>query len=157
LRSGSYYPTFLDAAEKLFAHFMLDLFIYGARASAITDLLNDLEITASPQQIAQLHANLYDEMHAYRQRLLKTPRIWLDSILVDDGGRKRHLALALDENGDIIELALTSSDDDEFWQDFIRRIDGRSLFGVAYVAVGQLRHIVRLKHPQQSSMMLRVA
>lgn len=150
LRSGTYYPDFLEQSEGRLKRFLLHSYLKGVKYQAVQALLEDLGIPATSEQCADLEAHIFDSLELEQQRLFKTQRVMLDVLKVTDEGKERQLALAMSEEGEILDHDLRSETDEQFWQDFIRRLDQRSLYGVEYVAVGQLRHIVRLKHDSPS-------
>jgi len=155
LRSGTYYPDFLehpDIKNKL-STLIYQTYLERSQFEDIAQLLVSLNIDAHPSQIAELEESLFDLNALYQERLIRARNIKLDIVPVDDEGRKRHLALAFGDD-ELFDYELTSNDDDLFWQDFIRRIDGRSVYGVEYVAVSQIRHIVRLRNTNSPNMML---
>jgi hypothetical protein len=119
----------------------------------IAKFIDDLQIEAHSSQIAELEEALYDLNEIYQERLIQTRNVQLDILPVDDEGRKRYLALAFDEE-ELLDFEFSSEEDNRFWQDFIRRIDGRSVYGVEYVAVSHIRHIVRLTKSDSPNMTL---
>jgi putative transposase len=147
LRSGTYYPSFLEEAhaEAEISRLALKAYLDGATYEDVADTLDNLGIEAHASEIAALHEQLYDLGQTYRERLVTKRRVTLDLLSVDDEGKRRYLAIAASE-GEVLDHEITPDADDRFWQDFIRRIDQRSVHGVEYVAIGQIRHIVRLSH-----------
>lgn len=155
LRSGSYYPSFMDnsQAEDIMRDLVLQSFVKEVDFNLIATTLNLLGIDAHPSQIATLEEAMYDLVTQYRQRLIMPQRIHLDLEPVDDEGRKRYIALAFDEN-ELLDHDITSEADDEFWQDFVRRIDGRSIHGIEYVAVSRVHTVVRYTDANSPNMAL---
>lgn len=155
LRSGTYYPSFLEESqlESEISRLAMSVYLDGASYEEVAITLANLGIEAHPSDIASLHENLYDLAQTYRERLLNQKKVYLDLLPVDDDGKSRYLALAIDEN-EILEHEITTYADDKFWQDFIRRIDQRSMQGVEYLAIGHIRHIVRLNHNPKPQMAL---
>jgi len=155
LRSGTYYPSFMDnaQAETIFAELILQSYVKSVDFGAVSEMLESLEIDAEPSQIANLEEALYDLVNQYRQRLLMPERVQLDIVPVDDEGRKRYLALAYDID-ELLDHDITTEADDDFWQDFVRRIDGRSIHGVEYVAVSRVHTVVRYTRTNSPNMAL---
>jgi putative transposase len=147
LRSGTYYPSFLEEAhaEAEISRLALKAYLNGASYEDVAETLENLGIQAHSSEIAALHEQLYDLSQAYRKRLNNKRRVYLDLLPVDDEGKSRYLAIASSE-GEVLEHELTPEADDKFWRDFVRRIDQRSVQGVEYLVIGQIRHIVRLSH-----------
>lgn len=145
LRSGTYYPSFLEDAEAEAAIHQLALktFLNGVTYADVAQCLENIGIQAHSSEIAALHEQLYELRQLYRERLLNKRRVYLDVLPVDDEGKRRYLAIA-SSDGEVLEHELSTEVDDKFWQHFIRRIDQRSVQGVEYIAIGQIRHIVRL-------------
>jgi putative transposase len=145
LRSGSYYPSFLEdaEAEAEIQRLVLKSFLIGATYADVAQCLENIGIEAHSSEIAALHEQLYELRQMYRERLLNKRRVYLDVLPVDDEGKRRYLAIA-SSDGEVVEHEIRPEVDDKFWQDFIRRIDKRSVQGVEYIAIGQIRHIVRL-------------
>ena len=145
LRSGTYYPVFLEHSDiqNRLTNLIYQTYLVRSRFDDIAKFLEALDIEAHPSQIAELEESLYDLNEIYQERLIRAQHIKLDIVPVDDEGRKRYLALAFGDD-ELFDYEITSNDDDLFWQDFIRRIDGRSVYGVEYVAVSHIHHIVRL-------------
>lgn len=145
LRSGTYYPSFLEEshAEAEISRLALKAYLDGATYEDVAETLDNLGIDAHASEIAALHEQLYDLSQSYRERLVNKTRVMLDVLTVDDEGKRRYLAIAVSD-GEVLDHEITSEADDQFWQAFIRRIDQRSMQGVEYIAIGQIRHIVRL-------------
>lgn len=155
LRSGTYYPVFLEHSDiqNRLTNLIYQTYLVRSRFDDIAKFLEALDIEAHPSQIAELEESLYDLNEIYQERLIRAQHIKLDIVPVDDEGRKRYLALAFGDD-ELFDYEITSNDDDLFWQDFIRRIDGRSVYGVEYVAVSHIRHIVRLTKSDSPNMTL---
>jgi putative transposase len=147
LRSGSYYPSFLEEthAEAEISRLTLKAYLNGATYEDVAETLETLGIESHSSEIAALHEQLYDLRQTYRERIVNKQRVTLDLLTVDDEGKRRYLAIAASD-GEVLDHEITPDADNKFWQDFIRRIDQRSVHGVEYVAIGQIRHIVRLSH-----------
>jgi putative transposase len=145
LRSGTYYPSFLENSqtENTVSEFVTQAYVDGVRFEDVKRLLEKLDIFATPDKIADLHEDLYDLIETYKARLLDVERVQLDLIPVEEQGRQRYLAIAVGDN-ELLDHDITPEADDIFWQEFIRRIDGRAVRGVEYITVGRIRHVVRL-------------
>lgn len=155
LRSGSYYPSFMDnpQAEVIIHDLILQSFVKEIDFESVSIRLDLLDIDAHPSQIATLEESIYDLVTQYRERLIIPQRIHLDFVPVEDEGRKRYLALAFDDD-ELLDHDITSEADDDFWQDFVRRIDGRSIQGVEYVAVSRVHTVVRYTDTNSPNMAL---
>ena len=147
LRRGTYYPSFLDNPQIAFtiSEFITQTYLNNVTFDDVSKLLDTLDIETQPDKVAGVHEKFYDLIQQYRARILDVERVTLDLVPVEERGRRRYLALAFDDD-ELLEHDVTPEADDIFWQDFIRRIDGRAVRGVEYVTVGRIRHIVRLKH-----------
>lgn len=155
LRSGSYYPSFMDnpQAEDIIRDLTLQSYIKEVDFEIVSTTLDLLDIDAHPSQIATLEEAIYDLVMQYCGRLILPERVQLDYVPVDDDGRKRYLALAFDDD-ELLDHDIISDADDEFWQDFVRRIDGRSIHGVEYVAVSRVHTVVRYTDSNSPDMAL---
>jgi len=155
LRSGTYSPDFLNDSmmESLLTDTILQAYVAGVSFENLKHLLTTLMIQAHPSQIASLQENLYDLMTHYQQRDLTPSAVQLEVLPIDDKGRKRYLAIAFDED-ELLDCEITSEADDEFWQDFVRRLDGRIIHGVEYVLVSRVHTVVRYARSNTPNMAL---
>lgn len=158
LRAGTYVPNFLTVpdAEAMLQNFVLRHYLNPTDERFLAKLLHDLRIEAHAYQIAEVHEPLYDLTQQHQNRLLKAKRIWLDSITVEQRGKPRKLAIATDEQ-EILAHDITPDADEAFWQDFIRRIDQRSVRTVEYIAIGQLATVIRLTTDHTTTQMFLAA
>ncbi|MEM9952535.1 MAG: transposase [Chloroflexota bacterium] len=155
LRSGTYYPSFLDSnhATQAILSTILQSYLHHVSYQTLSDLLDTIGLEAHPSQIATLEETLYDLIENHRQRDLSPSSIQLDIIPVDDNGRKRYLAYAFDED-ELLHHDIISEADDEFWRDFVRRLDGRIIHGVEYVIVSRVHTVVRYARTTSPNMAL---
>lgn len=156
LRSGTYYPDFLQAAENLLCDVVRQLYLNPADDTPLANVLKQLGVDAQPYQIAELHEQLYDLAQRHRKKIIIAKTIHLDLVPVNDKGRQRYLAIAFDDE-EILAPDITTHVDDEFWQDFIRRLDGRAVGHVEYIAVSQLYHVITLSKSSTPQNLLAVA
>jgi transposase-like protein len=158
LRRGTYYPSFLEdeQVEKIVSEFVTQAYVDGVRFEDVLSLLETLHVAAWGDIIADLHEALYDLIDTYQARALDVERVTLDLVPIEERGRRRYLAIAVSDN-ELLEHDITAVADDVFWQEFIRRIDGRSVRGVEYIAVSRIRHVVRLTHTNAPQAMLMAA
>lgn len=153
LRQGTYSPDFLNhpMIEAEFLNIILQAYIEEPSFTNLTNLLDTLDINAHPSQISALESDLYDLIEAYKNRLLTPLTIQLDIVPIDDNGRKRYLALAFDDL-ELLDHDITSDADDQFWQDFVRRLEGRVIHGVEYVLVSRVHTVVRYSETSSPNM-----
>jgi transposase-like protein len=158
VRRGTYYPSFLENSDiaNLVSDFVTHSYVGGVHFEDVARLLEHLCISTEAHQIAELHEALYDVIGRYRARLLDVERIMLDMLPVEERGRRRYVAIAVGDN-ELLEHDITPDADDAFWQEFIRRIDGRAVRGVEYIPVSRIRHVVRLTQVESPQAMLMAA
>lgn len=155
LRSGTYYPSFLDIpfAEKIITDLILKSYVESTNFEQISDSLSLLNLSAHGSHIASLEESLYDLINRHKQRLFLAEEVQLDVLPIDDNGRERYLALAFDDQ-ELLQHKIVSQIDEEFWQDFVRRLDGRAVHGVEYVAVSRVHTVVRYTQNNSPNMAL---
>jgi putative transposase len=145
LRRGTYYPAFLEnpQTENTISEFVTQAYLAEIQFADVAHLLQTLTINTTPDKIAELHADLYDLVASYRARQLDVERVRLDLLPIEEHGRKRYLALAIGAH-ELLDHDITHAADTTFWQDFIRRIDERTVRRVEYITLEPMRHMVRL-------------
>ncbi|MEO1163342.1 MAG: transposase [Chloroflexota bacterium] len=155
LRRGSYYPTFIDEAETetVIQQFLWHAYVYGVDDAEVVDLLDTLRIDADTAQVADLGAALYDVFVDAKTTSLTTHAVKLDVIAVQERGHDRYLALAVDDDA-LLAHDITPDADEDFWRDFVRRLDGRSVNGIEYVAVSRVHTVVRVSETPMPAMRL---
>lgn len=155
LRSGTYYPTFLDRpyAEKIMTDLIFKSYVESIDFETISHSLSLFDISAHSSQIATLEEALYDLIKQHKHRLFLADEVQLDVLPVEDNGRERYLALAFDEE-ELLQHKIASQIDEEFWQEFVRRLDGRAVHGVEYVAVSRVHTVVRYTQNNSPNMAL---
>lgn len=155
LRSGTYYPSFLHTqfTENIMTDLIFKSYVESTDFETIAHSLSLLNIPSHASQIATLEETLYDLITQYKQRLFIADEVQLDVLPVDDNGRERYLALAFDEE-ELLQHKIVSQIDEDFWQDFVRRLDGRAIHGVEYVAVSRVHTVVRYTQNNSPNMAL---
>lgn len=148
LRSGSYFPTFLDArrrAEKALCAVVAQCYVEGVSTRRVDDVARAMGIDGiSKSQVSRICAELDDVVAAWRSRPLdRGPYtfVWIDALAmkVREGGRIQGtcvlVATAVNADGhrEIIGLDIGSAENGATWTAFLRGLVARGLTGVKLV------------------------
>jgi len=148
LRTGSYYPSFLDArrrAERALCSVVGQCYIEGVSTRSVEDVACAMGIDRiSKSQVSRLCAELDEVVEAWRSRPLDAgpyPFVWIDalSMKVREGGRivSAAVLVATGVNAEgyreILGVDIGSAEDGATWTQFLRGLVARGLDGVKLV------------------------
>jgi transposase-like protein len=147
LRSGSFFPSLLEPrrrAEKALLAVVQQAYVEGVSTRKVDDLLVALGLTGIDKSaVSRACRALDDVVEPFRQRPLigPYPYVWLDALYLKV--RQNHkitsqalvIAIGVRETGEreVLGWALGASEEQAFWQDFLRSLVGRGLTGVQLV------------------------
>jgi len=152
LRSGSYYPSFLEPrtrAEQALVAVVMESYVNGVSTRKVERVVEQLGIAGmSKSAVSRMCAALDEQVSAFRQRPLegRYPYLWLDAKVEkvrDPDGRVRRKALvvayAVHEAGyrEVIALDVGATESGAFWREFLRALVARGLTGVELVVSDQ--------------------
>lgn len=147
VRDGSYFPALLDPrrrAERALTAVVQEAYVQGVSTRRVDDLVQALGMTGiSKSQVSRLCETLDAEVDRFRFRPLvgAYPYLWLDAtyLKVRQEGRVVSLAvviaIAVHETGrrEVLGVDVGPSEEDGFWQQFLRSLVARGLTGVRLV------------------------
>jgi putative transposase len=147
LRTGSYFPPFLEArktAERALVAVIQEAWIAGVSTRRVDDLVQAMGLSGiSKSQVSKLCKEIDDRVLAFLKRPLEGewPYLWLDAtyLKVREGGRivsvAAIIAVAVDTDGrrEIVGLHIGPSEAEPFWTTFLRELVRRGLSGVKLV------------------------
>jgi putative transposase len=147
LRTGSYFPAFLEArktAEKALVAVIQEAWIAGVSTRRVDDLVQAMGLSGiSKSQVSKLCKEIDERVGAFLKRPLAGdwPYLWLDAtyLKVRESGRivsvAAIIAMAVTTDGrrEIIGLHLGPSEAEPFWTTFLRDLVRRGLRGVKLV------------------------
>ena len=147
LRTGSYFPPFLEArktTEKALIAVIQEAWIAGVSTRKVDDLVQAMGLTGiSKSQVSKLCKDIDERVQAFLQRQLdgEWPYLWLDAtyLKVREGGRivsvAAIIAVAVNTEGrrEIVGLHIGPSEAETFWATFLKDLKRRGLKGVKLV------------------------
>ena len=147
LRSGSYFPAFLEprrTAEKALAAVIQEAYIQGVSTRSVDELVKAMGMTGiSKSQVSRLCGEIDERVNAFLTRPLEGdwPYLWIDAtyVKVRQAGRIVSvaviIAVAVNTDGvrEIVGVAVGPSEAEPFWLKFLRDITRRGLRGVKLV------------------------
>jgi transposase-like protein len=147
LRSGSYFPSFLEPrrlSEKAIAAVIQEAWIGGVSTRKVDDLVQALGMTGiSKSQVSELCREIDGRVQSFLNRPIEGewPYLWLDAtyLKVRQSGRvvsvAAIIACAVNSDGrrEILGLGIGESEAKEFWLGFLRGLRQRGLRGVKLV------------------------
>jgi transposase-like protein len=147
LRSGSYFPPFLEArktTEKALVSVIQEAWIAGVSTRKVDDLVQAMGLSGiSKSQVSKLCKEIDERVGAFLKRPLEGdwPYLWLDAtyLKVREGGRivsvAAIIAMAVDTAGrrEIVGLHIGPSKAEPFWASFLKDLVRRGLKGVKLV------------------------
>jgi transposase-like protein len=152
LRSGSYFPSFLEPrtrAEQALVSVVMESYVNGVSTRKVERVVEQLGIAGmSKSAVSRMCAALDEQVVAFRERPLegRYPYLWLDAKVEkvrDRDGRVRRKALvvayAVHEAGyrEVIALDVGATESGAFWREFLRSLVARGLTGVELVVSDQ--------------------
>ena len=147
LRTGSYFPPFLDArktTEKALVSVIQEAWIAGVSTRKVDDLVQAMGLSGiSKSQVSKLCKEIDERVGAFLNRPLEGdwPYLWLDAtyLKVREGGRivsvAAIIAMAVNTDGrrEIVGLHIGPSEAEPFWASFLKDLVRRGLKGVKLV------------------------
>jgi putative transposase len=147
LRTGSYFPPFLEArktAEKALVSVIQEAWIAGVSTRKVDDLVQAMGLSGiSKSQVSKLCKEIDERVGAFLNRPLEGdwPYLWLDAtyLKVREGGRivsvAAIIAMAVNTDGrrEIVGLHIGPSEAEPFWAGFLKNLVRRGLKGVKLV------------------------
>ena len=148
LRSGSYFPSFIEArrrSEKALCQVVAQAYVEGVSTRRVEDIARQMGIeSVSSSQVSRMAAELDEVVEAWRSRPLDAgpyPLVWIDAlaIKVREAGRvvpvSALVATGVNADGrrEILGLQLGSAEDGAAWTAFLRDLVARGLSGVQMV------------------------
>jgi len=147
LRTGSFFPSLLEPrrrAEKALVAVVQEAYVEGVSTRKVDDLLVALGLTGIDKSAVSRACKALDEViEPFRNRSLSSPSpyLWLDALYLKV--RQNHrivskalvIAIGVRETGEreVLGWALGASEEQAFWQEFLRSLVGRGLTGVQLV------------------------
>ena len=147
VRDGSYFPALLDPrrrAERALVAVVQEAYVHGVSTRRVDDLVQALGIVGiSKSEVSRLCATLDTEVERFRTRPLTGayPYIWLDAtyLKVRQDGRVVAMAVVIaigvtaEGQREVLGLDVGPSEEEAFWQQFLRGLVERGLTGVQLV------------------------
>ena len=147
LRTGSYFPPFLEArktTEKALVSVIQEAWIAGVSTRKVDDLVQAMGLSGiSKSQVSKLCKEIDERVGAFLKRPLEGdwPYLWLDAtyLKVRQGGRivsvAAIIAMAVNTDGrrEIVGLHIGPSEAEPFWASFLKDLVRRGLKGVKLV------------------------
>src|SRR5579859_909228 len=147
LRTGSFFPSLLEPrrrAEKALVAVVQEAYVEGVSTRKVDDLLVALGLNGIDKSAVSRACKALDEViEPFRNRPLSGPYpyLWLDALYLKV--RQNHrivskalvIAIGVSETGEreVLGWALGASEEQAFWQEFLRSLVGRGLRGVQWV------------------------
>jgi putative transposase len=147
LRTGSYFPPFLEArrtGEQALVAVIQEAWIQGVSTRKVDDRVQALGMSGlSKSQVSKLCEEIDDRVNDFLNRPItgEWPYLWLDAtyLKVRQGGRIVSVAVIIatavntDGRREILGLGIGPSEAAVFWGDFLRTLKQRGLAGVKLV------------------------
>jgi transposase-like protein len=147
VRDGSYFPSLLDPrrrAERALVAVVQEAYVHGVSTRRVDDLVQALGISGiSKSEVSRLCATLDAEVERFRTRPLigRYPYLWLDAtyLKVRQDGRVVSMAVVIaigvtaEGRREVLGLDVGPSEEEAFWQQFLRGLAERGLTGVRLV------------------------
>jgi transposase-like protein len=144
LRSGSYFPSFLEPrkrSEQALVAVVQEAYVNGVSTRKVDRLVEQLGLRGvSKDQVSRLCRGLDEQVRVFRERELEGayPYLWLDAkverVREPGGVRQKALVLAygVHETGrrEVLGLDVGEAESEAFWREFLRSLRARGLHGV---------------------------
>jgi putative transposase len=144
LRSGSYFPSFLEPrkrSEQALVAVVQEAYVNGVSTRKVDRLVEQLGLRGmSKDQVSRLCRGLDEQVRVFRERELegRYPYLWLDAKVErvrEPGGVRQKalvLAYAVHETGrrEVLGLDVGAAESEAFWREFLRSLRARGLDGV---------------------------
>lgn len=147
VRDGSYFPALLEPrrrAERALVAVVQEAYVHGVSTRRVEDLVQALGITGlSKSEVSRLCATLDAEVERFRTRPLigPYPYLWLDATYLKVRQDSRIVAMAVviaigvnaEGHREVLGLDVGPSEEEAFWEQFLRGLVERGLTGVRLV------------------------
>ena len=147
LRSGNYYPSFLEPrrrSEHALVAVIQEAYVKGISTRKVDDLVQSMGMGGiSKSQVSRLCEDLDEKVNGFLRRDIEGywPYLWLDATYVksrENGqvvNRAVVLAVGASSEGyrDVLGLAIGPAETEAFWTEFLRSLADRGLRGVQLV------------------------
>jgi putative transposase len=144
LRSGSYFPSFLEPrkrSEQALVAVVQEAYVNGVSTRKVDRLVEQLGLRGmSKDQVSRLCRGLDEQVQSFRERELEGayPYLWLDAkverVRERGGVRQKCLVLAygVHDSGrrEVLGLDVGEAESEAFWREFLRSLRARGLRGV---------------------------
>ena len=147
LRTGSYYPSFLEPrrrSEQALVAVVQEAYIKGVSTRKVDDLVQAMGMSGiSKSQVSRFCGELDEKVRGFLDRPIEGvwPYIWLDATYVKSR-EKGHvvnravvMAVGVNSHGrrDILGMAVGPAETEGFWTGFLRSLAQRGLEGVKLI------------------------
>ena len=147
LRSGSYFPSFLEPrkrSEQALIAVIQEAYIKGISTRKVDDLVQSMGMSGiSKSQVSEICREIDDKVNEFLNRPITGcwPYVWLDATYLksrENGhvvSRAIVIAVGVNEEGrrDVLGIAVGPAETEAFWSDFLRKLSHRGLSGVRLV------------------------
>jgi putative transposase len=147
LRTGSYYPSFLDPrkrSEQALVSVVAEAYLQGVSTRKVESLVQSLGIASlSKSQVSRLASVLDEQVKVFRTRRLDAeyPYLYLDARYehVREGGRVQSQAVVVgygirgDGVREVLAFDVLASEGLEVWREFLQGLVARGMRGVKLV------------------------
>jgi putative transposase len=144
LRSGSYFPSFLEPrkrSEQALVAVVQEAYVNGVSTRKVDRLVEQMGLRGmTKDQVSRLCRGLDEQVSAFRERPLEGsyPYLWLDAkverVREPGGVRQKCLVLAygVHETGrrEVLGVDVGEAETEAFWREFLRSLRARGLKGV---------------------------
>lgn len=152
LRSGSYFPSFLEPrsrSEQALVAVVMEAYVNGVSTRKVERLVEQLGIASmSKSQVSRLCQELDERVGAFLERPIegRYAYLWLDAkvekVRGPDGRVRRKalvVAYAVHEEGyrEVIGVAVGATESGALWREFLRGLVARGLSGIELVVSDQ--------------------
>jgi putative transposase len=164
VRDGSYFPALLEPrrrAERALVAVVQEAYVHGVSTRRVDDLVQALGIVGiSKSEVSRLCEALDTEVERFRTRSLvgTYPYVWLDAtyVKVRQDGRVVSMAVVIaigvnaEGRREVLGVDVGPSEEEAFWQQFLRGLVERGLSGVWLVTgdahAGLKRAVMTILH-----------
>ena len=147
VRDGSYFPALLEPrrrAEQALVAVVQEAYVHGVSIRRVDDLVRALGIAGmSKSEVSRLCETLDAQVERFRTRPLTGPYpyVWLDATYLKARQEGRIVAMAVviaigvnaEGRREVLGLDVGPSEEEAFWQQFLRGLVQRGLTGVCLV------------------------
>jgi putative transposase len=147
LRSGSYFPSFLEprkTSEQALVAVVQEAYVKGISTRKVDDLVQALGMSGiSKSQVSRICGEIDERVNAFLEREItgEWPYVWLDATYLksrENGHvvtRAVVIAVGVNQEGrrEVLGLACGPAENEEFWTAFLRSLKKRGLSGVRLI------------------------